>query len=463
MKKSLVTVGLVMAATAAFADLDFNAGADLRIRQELMENVAGLPGGGRLSTAERGKYRNHMRFRPRVWAEISGLTQSESYWRLYVRVTDEFRWYAHPDYPRPYAWPDELILDNLFLEAKDLFDGFVDFNIGRQDIFCLYGLDHVFADGTPADGSRTVYADMARIAFKFDEGRKLDLFALYNFDDCDIRLGTDAGHHRSLSGLGGAEPTMDDWGFGAIWSDKLAKDVPYQFFVMNKNTASYYHPKWGNRPWTRRGMVGAKVVPKLDDEWSLQLEAMGQAGVNGENQTLCGASAYSGVNWKSSRNGIKPFATLGYQFMSGSDDAADEDGGHQTWDPMWSRSALNSEMFLYGTHYGAGMWSNIHYPKFTAGLDFGRLHKLVGSMAPIFAANQDGLGGGDGMFKGFQTQVRYDFPLFTNEIRKAVFESENERGLEVFGHVVAEFFNPGDYYATAKPAWFFRWQIDFKF
>ena len=33
----------------------------------------------------------------------------------------------------------------------------------------------------------------------------------------------------------------------------------------------------------------------------------------------------------------------------------------------------------------------------------------------------------------------------------------------VFGHLLAEFFNPGDYYETDKPGFFFRWQVDFTF
>jgi hypothetical protein len=37
------------------------------------------------------------------------------------------------------------------------------------------------------------------------------------------------------------------------------------------------------------------------------------------------------------------------------------------------------------------------------------------------------------------------------------------RSVEVFGHVLAELMNPGDYFATDKPAWFLRWQLDFRF
>lgn len=451
MKKTLILLAATAGALVAQAELDFNAGADLRIRQEIYDNVPGMPGGGRMSNYSRGKYKNHIRFRARAWGEISGVAQDESQWRLYARVADECRWYVAPSHPRPYAFPDELILDNLFLEGKGLFDGLLDFQIGRQDMLFLYGLDHIFVDGTPGDGSRTTYSDMIRLGFNFEEDRRLDLFALYNFDDSDVRWGTDVGKHRPLTGLGGAEPEMDNWGFGAIWSDKIAENVPYQVYVMQKNTASYHLKSGEKRPRMQRELIGTKVVPRIDEEWSLQFEANGQVGENGMGKTLYGAHAYAGTNWKSAREGIRPFAKFGYEFKSGSKDAKTCDGGHGTWDPMWSCGAVESEMFLYGPLYGVGWWSNSHYPKLTLGLDLGKRHVLKGSIAPIFAACNDHLGGGNGTFKGLQSQLRYDFPLFTYE------------RFEVFGHVLAEFFNPGDYYSTDKPAYFVRWQLDFKF
>jgi len=81
---------------------------------------------------------------------------------------------------------------------------------------------------------------------------------------------------------------------------------------------------------------------------------------------------------------------------------------------------------------------------------------VTGSAGPIWAEAQDGMGGGDGMFKGFLSQVRYDFPIWSAD------RAQGGR-FEVYGHVLAEFFNPGDYFETEKPAFFARWQIDFKF
>ena len=34
---------------------------------------------------------------------------------------------------------------------------------------------------------------------------------------------------------------------------------------------------------------------------------------------------------------------------------------------------------------------------------------------------------------------------------------------EIFGHIVAESFLPGDYYDSSKPAYFIRWEVSFKF
>ena len=164
-------------------------------------------------------------------------------------------------------------------------------------------------------------------------------------------------------------------------------------------------------------------------------------------------AGYAGIEWKSSRPGWRPFASASLRYMSGDKNAADEDGGHRAWDPMWSRAVGECEIFLYGTHYGVGWWSNMYYEKNTVGVEFGPRHKVEAWIGPIFAAEQDHMGGGDGMFKGFLSVVRYDFPIWTPE----------ESRFAVFGHVYFELFNPGDYYATDKPAWFVRWQVDFKF
>lgn len=455
----LLALSLVAgAAVAARGEIKFDAGADLRIRQELMKNVPGLPGGGVLSPAVRGKFKDHMRFRPRVWGGVRLESEDVGTFRIFARLTDEFRWNVEPRASAT-TFPDELILDNLYLEGLGLFDGRFDFRFGRQDIYGLYGLDHLFVDGTPGDGSRTVYADMVRMTWHVTDESALDVFAIYDFDMSDVRWGTERSRKRSLSGLGGgADPDMDDWGFGAVWSSNLGKDLPYKLFVMQKNTASF--ERGGvKHPRTQRELFGAKLTPRLTESLTLNLEAMAQVGKNGEGALLGGWSAYSALEWRGARVAElrgKPFGSLGFHFMSGDKDAASEDGGHRAWDPMWARGVNDSELMLYGTHYGAAWWSNMMFLKLSAGIEFARDFRLVGSTGPMFAAVNDGMGGGDGSFKGLLNQVRLDVPIL------AANREQGER-FEILSHILAEFFNPGDYFETDKPSWFFRWQVDFRF
>jgi len=451
---------LVAALIASLAQggVDFDAGADERVREELMQNVPGLPNGGVLLPKERSGFVNHMRFRTRVWGDLKLDTENAGKFRIFTRFTDECRWYVEPK-KTAYTFPAEVTVDNLFLEGKDLFDGVMDFLVGRRDLYELYGLDHVFVDGTPGDGSRTTYGDIVQLGFNVTDEERLDLFFLHNCDRNHLRWGTDRSDVTSMSGFGGdTDREMDDWGAGAIWSGKAyERALDYNVFAMDKTTQGFRR-NGISHPWTSRAMGGFKLVPHLNEEWSLQFEGMSQVGQNEDNDLLTGWSAYSGVNWKSATSSqYKPFGKLGYHFMSGDDDAGEEDGGHSAWDPMWARGVNDSEGFLYGTHYGQAWWSNMHYFKLTGGLELnGPKHRIEANTGPIFAAAQDGMGGDDGSFKGLLSQARYVFPLWLAD------KSKGER-FEVVGHILGEWFNPGDYYASDRPMYFFRWQLEFKF
>ena len=451
MKDAVRGVGVVVAAFSAFcahaaeaeyakAETDeapaikFDAGADLRIRQEIMDHVPGLPYGGfRAFRFNESGYRNHIRFRPRVWAELTGDAGEAGTWTLYGRLADEFRWNSRPA-NRATSWPGEVILDNLYLEGKGVFDGFLDLKVGRQNLYGLCGLGRILVDGTPGDGSRTLYTDMASVRLHVTETSTLDFFGLYNFDSAsDFRIGDD--RHR-LSSLASRFPdgsgNQDDWGAGVVWGQTPVEWLNYQLFAITKRLREKQLPQTSRRT----DLLGARVQPKLSETISSDFDVMYQR---------CGEwSAFAGVNWKSAREGWKPLLGIDYRYMSGK------------WDPMWGRDALESEMYLYGSHNGVGWWSNQHYLKLSAGVELKPRHKLVFSCGPVFAAERDGIGGGNGRFKGLFTRALYAFPIWTPDKEKG------ER-FEMYGHVIGEVFNPGDYYDTDKPAYFLRWQVELKF
>ena len=119
MSRAVALTAAAVAAISAFADVSFDAGADMRIRQEIFDNATCLPGDGVAGNhgllsapgVKDGKYTNRLRFRPRVWGEVSFGEKL----RIYSRLTDEFRWNVQPN-TRSSVFPDEVFLDNLFIE-----------------------------------------------------------------------------------------------------------------------------------------------------------------------------------------------------------------------------------------------------------------------------------------------------------------------------------------------------------
>ena len=460
-KKKLLWPVAFSACAAYGLDADF--GADFRLRQEIMNNVPGLPGGGLLNRAEASKQKNQWRFRTRVWGDV----KFGENLHIYSRLANAPRWNVNP-HSRAYEFPDELFLDNLYLEGTGFWDGLVDFVIGRQDTFgaggALYGLSRIFSDTTPGDGSRSFYSDMARVTIHATDESKIDGFVLYNSDRNKLRWGTGSSRNRALCGLGGADPEADEFGAGVVWSSSIGSPeaVPYQLFsVYKKKYACHYGD--GKHPGKDIATFGARFLPQLTGELSLELEGMAQAGETTEDDFCKGWSAFAAVDYHPDvGNTVKPYAQLSCMYMSGDEDTAGEYGGNSAWDPLWNRAASPSEMMAYGSTYGMCWWSNLIYPKLSGGVKFGKRHSLNASTGPMFAAKYDGLGqtpGADGSrFMGLLSQVRYDFPLLT-----APADATGLKRLEIFGHLLAEMINPGDYYATSRPAWFLRWEVMFKF
>lgn len=431
----------------------FNAGGGLRLRQEIMHNVPSAPGGvlGHAGVY-RGKTKNQVRLRPDVWMEVK---YGEN-WRFYTRVIDEMR-AGIVKSTHNTTYPGEAVLDNFYIEGKNLFDGAFDLRAGRQDLYHIYGLDHIFSDGTPGDGSATCYADMANIAFHIDEKSWLDLFALWTHDREELRWGTKRSRHVHRTSFGRGEPEMDDWGFGIIWNSSI-DFLDYKLFWIQKDTASF-HRDGVKHPRRQVNLYGVKLIPHWTQEFSTPIEAMGQIGRNGDDDTLHAWAFYAGFDYRKAveKGEWRPFWNGGLLVQSGDKDTASEDGGRHAWDPMWYRGVEDSEMFVYGcSSYGVNWWSNQINLKTTLGIEFGYRHKAQIMMGPMWAQEKDGIGGGDGRFKGFLTQARYDFPLY-------IADKASGGRLELFGHVLAEFFNPGDYFETDKPAYFFRWQLDLRF
>ena len=466
----LVSVAVPIA-SAETNSIVVDAGADLRVRQEIMHNITGLPGapGAMVPRAYR-KDVNHIRFRPRVWASASW-----DRFTLYGRLVDEFREHIVKNGVkrdrRAYNFPDEVILDDLYLDGKGLFDDFLDFRIGRQDMIerghSVFGLDRILFDGSPYAGSRSCYADMIKFTFHTSEASKLDAFALYDNGRNIFRYGNHNSRGRPMNAIHPADsPGMDEWGGGLVWHDSLAeKTFPYKVYVIHKHNEAYTSASGRRMPDKQLTTVGVDITPEFNENLSFELDLADQFGtISDGNRQAGGQMAYAAVDFHKSRaaQGFHPYSRLSVYYMSGDRHHGQEGNNDTAWDPLWGRWPQDSELFQYGTLYGLGYWSNMTYLKLTLGADFGPHHHIAAYSGPIFAAAQDHAGHADGsgesMFKGVLSVVRYDFPI--------LLAPKNASGLdrfEIFGHVMAELFNPGDYYDSSRPAWFLRWELMFTF
>ena len=466
----------------ALAEDDWNvsAGADFRLRQEMMDNLPGNPNAPySLVPAKAGKNRNHFRMRPRVW-----LQAEKGPFTIYGRLADEFREYPVKNgkrrYDRAYTTPDEVFLDNLYLDGHGLTADWLskigvetlDFRAGRQDLFdrghSIYGLDRIIAEGTPTDGSRSFFSDMVRTTLNFDDVRKLDLFALYDNGRNNLRYGTRQSQGRALNCINMSDSNdLDEWGGGAIFSDAAFDGhLPFKLYSIFKRSESYttYSPVPRRMPAKEVTTLGIFLTPEFDDNWGMEIESAKQFGrmLDG-NRQAGGWMTHLELKYRPDyQRAWKPVVSLAGTYYSGDKHRTAPEDGDSAWDPLWSRYTQDSEMLVYGTLYGNCYWSNMVYTKLKLTMNFGAHHAMYAYTGPMFTAVQDHLGhadgGGDSMYKGFLSAARYDFP-----IRLAPKRASGLDRFEVFGHLVAELFNPGDYFDSSKPAYFIRWQFDFRF
>ena len=438
-------------------NLDWDAGADLRVRQEASDNLPKK--GGVVAHND-----NYMRIRPRVWGQV----KNEDF-KLHLRLADEFREYFTPSESRNYQTPDEVLVDNLYLDLYNLFDDRVDVRIGRQDFLGpngpTYGAGRVLCDGTAFDGSRTAFMDAIKTTVKFDEKNALDLLAIYNSPETEMSWGhpykADGTEYkeRPLNSINPRSKDMAEWGGGLYFRSKEFDQLPFELYYLYKRETKSRMPDGSTLPGRIVNTWGTRVTPQLTETVSAEIEGAVQAGEKDGGASTSGYMGYGGLTYKPLVDTTtKPFFTGSCYYLSGDKDR-DKNGDNDTaWDPLWARWPQFSEMYVYNFMYGVGYWSNLIYPSLETGLSFAPGHKVRASVGPMYAAVDDDLGvtpgsdGGD--LYGWLGVARYDFPLW-----KKIF---GKRG-DLSGHVTAEVLDPGDYYESDKLAYFLRWEVVARF
>lgn len=452
------------------AALTFDGGGQVRARQEVYNNAPYLPGlvvdGQRdPSAAKCGGRDNLVLFDNRFWGEA----RWEEY-VLHVGVTHYCRYWIE-DYGKPqselaYAWPGGIFLSALSLEGREVWNGDFDFKVGRQDLVdadgnSVFGLERIMADGTGFEGSRSFYADMARMTWHATERHALDSFLIASFGRNELGWATERSRGLPLNAYTPYDDCeMDLYGGGFVWRGADAgRTLPYWTYVVFKR-ATAYHRGEESIPAKNIATFGLRAKPVVTDELSFDLEAAAQAG-NVEGGGFAGGQmAFAEIDWHPDVSlGFRPYAKFSIWYLSGDSGGSDNGQGDRAWDPMWGRGSYDSEILANNSQDRLLYWTNLIYPRASVGANFSRLHFATLYSGPLFAVEKTGAGHASGdpsegsNFEGWLTGGHYRFPLWRDE--------RGRRSLSCL--LSGELFNPGDYFDSQKPAVFFRCMIDFVF
>jgi len=440
-------------AKAETSELKLDGGLDLRFRYDWADNLPNS--GGKMN----GKTYDYYRLRSRVWG-------SASYGNLgvYTRLADEFRGYHNNASKNEF--PDQLFVDNLYVDVNKLFDERVDLRIGRQDM--LYGAGRVIADGTASDGSRSAYFDAVKMTTRVTDKTSFDVFGMYQRDiDQALTVGQPEYYLTSYGGQDYDEQ-LREWAVGSYWTVNEWERMPMEFYLVFKDESSWYKKgKTADRvPGRSYTTVGARLMPKLTDKLSAELEGACQFGETDDDgtagdQPINAFMGYGGLTYKEKDWSMKPYLTGACLYMSGdeSDSAYDTKGGATDdvtgWNPVFGRYTYLGELpvKMYGSSY---RWSNLIWPHAEIGFEPFKKQKAKLQTGPMYA-DEDDVAGSGSLYRGYYTTASYEFPLL-----KAIY---GKRG-EVKGKLSAEYFAPGGYYDAGdsdQGGYFLRAEVSMKF
>lgn len=411
----------------------FSWGGDLRLRTIYGDNFLTLADGMPRSTW------HFQRYRSRLWARVMPIEDVA----LNARLVWEPRVYQRGVPADKVIW-DEVLFDKLNVEFSNIAGLPVDMKIGRQDI--IFGTGWLVLDGTPLDGSRTIHFDAWRTTVRLDDmATKVDaIFLAADSDEVTwIQPWAKTGQR-----------VVEENQRGAILyvTNKSLEDALIEGYYMWKHDSAQVGTGYDGD----KHVIGGRTVLTLGENWVYAGEFAYQWGTHG----AAPFGEVSQVEHRALGTNNRVTFKLGdamdnqfhadYEFLQG-DDAGTTT--HERFDPMWGRWPQWSELFAYtggildvgrpgetsNLHRLGFGWACVPHEKLKFRVNY---HLLWGDENPGTANFRPG-----GNFRGQLAEAKLTYKLCDY----------------VSGHLVAEGFFPGDFYAATRqsPASFFRYELTF--
>lgn len=444
----MLLLGLTSAVGAATTGPEsFDWGGDLRLRQVVIGNVG-------LNDASPIAERAFQRYRGRLWGRYAPSDAIAAD----ARLIWEGRHYDQPeaaDWPAPgfETWySGGVLFDRLAVAFDDLGGLPLSLELGRQDL--IFGHGWLVLEGTPLDGSRTIYFDAARATLELEP---IDTVLDLVYIDQDADTGR---FPRPLNGE--IEDQSEQYETGVIAYARNRGLVPEAdldgYFI-------YKHDRPNRTPRGLRINNGAPFPSPTDAgdlytlglradgepmaQWQLRAEAAYQWGrLNERPLSAFGANARLSYAFDDARENR---LHLDLEYLSGDDP---DDRTDQAFDPLWGRWPQWSELMIYQwpldsrvaqatnlSRLNLGWAAQVH-PSTLLTLDY---HALFANQESTRSEAQRVNISGDGRFRGH---------LLTAWLKA-------ELNQHLAGHLVAEYLDPGDFYAANRQddAYFLRAEL----
>jgi len=442
----VVWLGSILYISTAFAELTYDYGATFRLRQEIWDNVMDLK---TLNNPDR----NFFRFRTSLWGKVD----FDKDLGAYLKLTNEAKYYIGPyKLLNERLEENELVIDNLYFKANNIFGLPVDLKIGRQDFMGpdMYGEGFLLLDGTPGDGSRTFYFNAARARWRITQNHSIDLVFISDqktdryLPSLHSSISNSSTYYNNKVILN----TSDEQGFVAYGRSKLSENISLEPYYVYKTEKAYQA-----NAKLKLNTIGARAVFTVDS-WKIRGEFAHQFGEydGGKDRTGNGGYIFVGRTYKDVT--LKPEFEIGFVYLSGDD--PNTTSKNEGWDPLFSRAPFWNELMIYTFVYEnlancatPGYWTNLQLylakvkmnftpdTNLTLAYQYLRAGELANPLAPFKA-----------MFGTGKERGHLPMAFLSHKFSK-----------NIDGFLQFEYFIPGDFYNdNAKNALFFRWQLQFK-
>lgn len=461
-KKCLVTVFLVLVGSIivisdAYPEMTFDYGATIRLRQEIWDNVIDLK---TLNVPDR----NFFRFKTSFWGSVDFNKDIGAYLKLTSEVYYNLGPYKQPVGQR--LDENELIVDNFYFKANNVFGIPVDLKIGRQDFLGpdMYGEGFLILDGNPNDGSRSFYFNAAKAKWRINEKNSIDFVYITNqqTDKYMPALRTavpDAGTYYKHKKILNAS---DEQAFVVYGRNKLSENLTVEPYYIFKREEKFQFPFGSKSPLSVTpeldlNTIGARAVYK-SGPWKFGGEFAHQFGEYDGGRDRTGYGGYIFGSRKFADMALKPEFELRFVSLSGDDPDTEK---NENWDPLFSRAPYWNELLIYAQIYELipdayaipGYWTNLQLYMAKASMEL-TPHTKLSLSYQYFRSNEKAnpLSPYRAMFSNGHERGHLPTAMLSHKFSK-----------NIDGFLQFEYFVPGNFYNdNAKNAIFFRWQLQFK-